>query len=104
MTTQSFGTLKSSTSLMVSGLRAYLSGLTKRGMDEEFIAALEADAVALTSLDAEQEALKAQLKVKSAELRHKACLVRARLAEAKKVVKLSLPQTTWVGFGIPDKR
>jgi len=89
---------------MVSGLRAYLSGLTKRGMDEEFIAGLEADSAALASLDAEQEALKAQLKVKSAEVRQRAASIRARLAEAKKVVKLALPQTTWVGFGIADKR
>lgn len=55
-------------------------------------------------LDNEQEALKAKLKTKTAELDAEVVNLQALYSEAKKVVKMSVDQTGWREFGIEDKK
>jgi hypothetical protein len=48
--------------------------------------------------------LKADLNKKSTELNEKLQEVSNRYAEARKLVKIELPQTAWKEFGIKDQR
>ena len=51
-----------------------------------------------------QEKLKADLKSKTAELEAKMKEIDAKMSEAKKIVKMDIPQSQWKEFGIYDKR
>ena len=55
-------------------------------------------------LNAEQEALKSRLKEKTAQIDEAVVSLKAKLSEARKVIKLELPQTGWKEFGITDVR
>ena len=59
---------------------------------------------AAIALNDEQEKLKAQLKMKTAELDAKMAQLDTLMNEARKVVKLGFPQAQWKEFGITDKR
>lgn len=52
----------------------------------------------------EQEKLKSALKLKTEELNTSVDKVSKLHSEAKKVVKLALPQAQWIEFGMEDKR
>ena len=51
-----------------------------------------------------QEKLKADLKSKTAELEAKMKEIDVKMSEAKKIVKMDIPQSQWKEFGIVDKR
>jgi hypothetical protein len=101
---KSFAEVMTFAGVMLSGLNANLPRLSKRGMDQAFVDDLSARVSALQVLDAEQEALKAELKTKSAALDTGFSQLRDKLAEAKKVVKLGAEQSTWKAFGISDAK
>jgi len=101
---KSFSDVMTDANVMVSGLSTNLSQLQSRGMNQAFVTDLSARLTRLKSLDAEQEALKAQLKTKSAALGTELKGLRDKLAEARKVVKLAADKTTWKAYGIADSK
>ena len=90
--------------LMVAGLKVNIDKLKRRGLDEGFVASLEGLNQTVGALNAEQEALKSRLKEKTAQIDEAVDSLRAKLSEARKVIKLELPQTGWKEFGITDVR
>ena len=101
---RTFAEIVNKSRLMIAGLRNNSPEVTKRGIDPSFVSQYESELQELERLDAEQERLKAELKLKTEETLAKRKQVENKLSEAKKVVKLSLPQAQWVEFGMEDKR
>ena len=56
------------------------------------------------AIDNEQEALKAKMKGKTEELSQTMAQMEELYREAKKVVKLEIPQEYWKEYGIADQR
>ena len=104
MTTAPFAEVLNSTKTMIAGLKANPETVAKRGLDAEFTAKLEKTLEVIKNLDNEQEALKAKLKTKTAELDAEIANLQTLYSEAKKVVKMSVDQTGWREFGIEDKK
>ena len=73
-------------------------------MDVAFTTLLETNRKAAATLNDEQEKLKADLKMKTAELEAKLSELDKQMREARKIVKLDFTQTQWKEFGITDKR
>ena len=90
--------------LMVAGIRAHKDELAGVTLGEEQAAAMEAQFNKLRELDTQQEKLKAELKTCTAELDKQAKELDDALKDAKKRVKLTLPQSLWQEFGISDKK
>ena len=90
--------------VMLAGLKTNQAALEKRGIDKAFTSNLGKDIEACISLNNEQEELKARLKTKTEELNKKMAELKKETSEAKKIIKLDMPQTTWKEFGITDKR
>ena len=99
---RTFAEIVNKSRLMIAGLRNNTAEVNRRGIDASFITEYELQE--LEKLDAEQERLKAELKMKTEAALTKRKQVESKLSEAKKVVKLSLPQAQWVEFGMEDKR
>lgn len=89
---------------MAAGLKNNAAEVAKRGIDAEFVTRLENNRSNAIAMNDEQEKLKADLKVKTAEFEAKMNEISLQLAEARKVVKLAIPQPQWKEFGIDDKR
>jgi len=104
MTTAPFAEVLNSTKTMIAGLKANPEAVSKRGLDADFTARLEKTLETVKTLDNDQEALKAKLKTKTAEMDNELANLKALLSEAKKVVKMSVDQAGWREFGIEDKR
>ncbi|MDY6933192.1 MAG: hypothetical protein SVZ03_03095 [Spirochaetota bacterium] len=104
MRKQSFAEIVNSTEVMLSGLSANADRVAKRGIDSNFINKLESLQSEATSINNEQEDLKARLKTKTQELENKIKEINKMMSEAKKVVKLEMTQSEWKAFGIEDKR
>jgi ribonuclease I len=90
--------------VMLSGARAHLTQLSKRGIDQAFITGFEADLNDMITMNNEQEALKARLKEKTAALDETSETAKKKMSELKKMIKIELPQESWREFGIEDKR
>ena len=101
---RTFAEIVNKSRLMIAGLRNNAAEVNRRGIDASFITEYENELQELERLDAEQERLKAELKMKTEAALTKRKQVESKLSEAKKVVKLSLPQAKWVEFGMEDKR
>jgi DNA-binding transcriptional MerR regulator len=90
--------------LMMAGLTAHLTELSKRGVSQADIEKLQNVYNKANTLDREQEALKAQTKAKTEELRQVMEKIDELMRELRKIVKLDMPQQYWVEFGITDQR
>lgn len=90
--------------LMVAGIRAHKDELAGVTLGDEQAAAMEAQFNKLRELDTQQEKLKAELKTCTAELDKQAKELDDALKDAKKRVKLTLPQSLWQEFGMSDKK
>lgn len=90
--------------LMVEGLTSHADAVAKVGIETSRATDIKTLSDALAALDSEQESLKAQLKSKTAELEKKQKALKEVMAETKKLVKIAVPQTDWVAFGITDKK
>lgn len=94
----------------ISQARVMIDGLTTNaaalpaGISEEFVANLKANRDNAVRLNSEQEKLKADLKSKTSELDAELAAMNKLYAEAKKRVKLDIPQEQWKEYGIADKR
>lgn len=100
----SYAELVSQAQVMAAGLKANLNEIKKRGIDEDFVAELEKNRSEAIALNDEQERLKAELKQKTETLNSKIDAINTKMSEAKKLVKLTFPQSQWIEFGITDKK
>jgi hypothetical protein len=89
---------------MVSGIRAHQDVLAQRKIDITFANELQADTDACIALNTEQETLKAKLKEKTEEFDKAFAAMLKKAGEARKIIKLDMPQSSWREFGIDDKR
>jgi nitrate/nitrite-specific signal transduction histidine kinase len=90
--------------LMLAGLKSNNTRLARRGASDEFIAAFEKAYDEARTLDDEQAALKSRLKEKTEALNNKEQELYKLYREAKRMVKLEIPQTGWKEFGIDDQQ
>jgi hypothetical protein len=92
------------TGVMANGIRAHQDVLSQRKIDNAFADELQSGVDACTALNVEQETLKAKLKAKTEELDAAFAAMQKKAAEARKIIKLDIPQSLWREFGIDDKR
>ncbi|WP_454980590.1 hypothetical protein [Capnocytophaga haemolytica] len=100
---KSFADVIAQAGLIATGMKNNATEVAKRGADEAFVQKIVTTTEKVVQLNNEQEKLKASLKGKTEEYTKEMEELSKLLAEAKKVIKLSLPQTAWVQFGIEDK-
>jgi len=101
---KSYAETISSSRVMSSGMQNNEDEASRRGWDTTKTAGLDAARMAAIGLNDEQERLKADLKMKTAELDAKLAEINTLMSEATKVVKLGFPQAQWKEFGITAKR
>ena len=89
---------------MAEGIKKRMDAVAKVGIDEARAAEIETLTQSLAALDTEQEELKSLLKTKTAELEAAQKKLREAVSEAKKLVKIAVPQNDWLTFGIGDKK
>ena len=104
MATKTYSQEITDAQVMLSGVTANQSVLTKRGIDSNFTSELKTILEKCIALNSEQEELKARLKTKTKELNKHIAELQKKTGEVKKIVKLDIPQTSWKEFGIADKR
>jgi len=90
--------------VMSAGIKTNAEVLAKRGINAEFTSGLDNTINTCVKLNNEQEELKARLKTKTEELNKQMAELQKKTGEARKIVKLDIPQTAWKEFGIADKR
>lgn len=100
----SYAEIVSQAQVMSTGLKAQAAQVAPRGIDADFVTKLEQARAKAIALNDEQERLKAELKTQTEALDAAMKALNALLGEAKKVVKLAIPQSGWQEFGIQDKR
>ena len=101
---ETFAQKLSDARLMVSGIRAHTEELAKVSLGEEQAVQIEEMVNGIRELDSKQEKLKAELKSCTAELTEKTKLLSKEVLDAKRRVKLTIPQSGWKEFGIADKK
>ena len=104
MATKSFARTISDAQVMVKGIRDNEAVLAQRKIDGAFADDIQVDVDTCIRLNGEQESLKAKLKEKTAELDATMSSLSKKTSEARKIIKLDMPQTSWREFGIEDKR
>ena len=92
------------TEVMVSGIRAHQDVLAQRKINTVFANELQSDVDACIALNTEQETLKGKLKEKTEEFDKAFAAMLKKAGEARKIIKLDMPQSSWREFGIDDKR
>jgi response regulator RpfG family c-di-GMP phosphodiesterase len=98
---QSYAQVLHNSRLMAAGLD---QNSDKWGLTKEFIKKINDTVNAAQNLENEQETLKAKLKEKTVVFDANMAELVKQLSEAKKVIKLEMPQETWKEFGIEDKK
>ena len=104
MATKPYSKVITDAQVMLAGIKTNQKVLAKRKIDDDFADNLEKNINACVKLNNEQEELKARLKVKTEELKKQMAELGKRTSEAKKIIKLDMPQTSWKEFAIADKR
>ncbi len=90
--------------MMASGINTRLDSLASVGVTADDVATMNNFADSLDQLNAEQEELKARLKAKTEQLYAMEKAAKAKNSELSKRVKIVIPQSEWVAFGIMAKR
>lgn len=90
--------------LLASGITNRLTALASLGITSDDATSMTAYAEELSRLNQQQEDLKAQLKTKTAEISAKMTEARTRQARLNKLIKIALPKTEWLAFGITAKK
>jgi len=104
MATKTYSKTITDTQVMVQGIKDNQEVLSKRQIDGAFADELQTDVDTCIALNNEQETLKAKLKSKTEELDKAMAAMNKKSSEARKIIKLDMPQSTWREFGIEDKR
>ena len=92
------------TQVMVKGIKENQDVLSRRQIDTAFAEDLEFDINTCIALNGKQEELKAKLKTQTEELDEAIAALNKKSGEARKIIKMDMPQSTWREFGIEDKR
>ena len=102
----SLADLLASTTQMATALTANEAEVAPRGADAAFVAEGQARISAVQALEAEQEALKAALKLKTTALEAAQKALKDWEKEGRTVVKLAYKdqQEKWIEFGVKAKR
>lgn len=103
MAKESFAKVLLQGKLMVAGLSQTAKSKLPGGIKEDLGIDMEVLIKELESLDAQQEKLKAELKTKTEELERTRKKFEKIYADTKKRVKLDVPKTQWLAYGIEDK-
>lgn len=103
MATKSYADSLFEAKMMVDGLKNNQGNLPA-GIDEAFINNLEKLREEVQKLNSEQEKLKADLKSKTKVLEDSHKQLSQQYADAKKRIKIDVPQTQWREYGIEDKK
>ena len=90
--------------VMIHGIRENQDVLQERLIDAEFADKLDNLVANSIGYNNEQEVLKAKLKEKTEQLRGELAALDKKTSEARKIIKLYMPQSSWREFGILDKR
>ena len=101
---RSYAETMNNVKVMLSGIEANIDVLKKRGIDGEYLKNFNEKYQSVLNFDNEQEALKARLKEKTAMLEEEQKELEKMYSEAKKIIKIDIPQESWKEFGIQDKR
>jgi len=104
MSKNSYAEQMNNSKTMIAGLKQHTERLSKRGLDGEFLTNIETNYTEAQTLDNEQEKLKAELKTKTETLKLKVKDLSKMYAEARKIIKIEMEQSSWKEFGINDKR
>ena len=104
MATKTYSKTLTDAQVMVKGIKDNQSVVSQRKIDGAFADSLQADILTCVKLNGEQETLKAKLKTKTEELDAAMAVLNKKSAEARKIIKLDMPQASWREFGIEDKR
>jgi hypothetical protein len=89
--------------VMIDGCTAHQERLSKRGLTQELMTRFIEQHGKVRRINSDQEALKARLKEKSAELEAELAILFEIASEIRKVIKLEMPQESWKEFGIQAK-
>ena len=104
-TSLSFSELKSKATVLSSNMKLNVEKIGHYGIElPAFTNEMDADLLQADVLNNEQERLKSELKAKTEELNALMLKLEKNHAHGKKVVKLAEPQTSWVAYGITDKK
>lgn len=101
---QSLADLASDMTLMASAIENYLDNLAELSITPDDVAFLRTQSERLRQLQAEQDNLTAIKKAKTAELQREKELARRKKAALKNRIKLVIPRSQWVAFGITAKK
>jgi hypothetical protein len=101
---QGMATAITNAGVMVKGITEHQEVLALRKIDENFAKTLQANIDKCVELNKEQEALKARLKKQTEELNTAFSEMKKQASEARKIIKIDIPQSLWREFGIEDKR
>ena len=104
MATKPYAKTISDAQVMVKGIKDNQDVLAQRKINEEFADNIQTYIDASIRLNGEQESLKAKLKEKTAELDAMMASLTKKTSEARKIIKIDMPQASWREFGIEDKR
>ncbi|MDR1156289.1 MAG: hypothetical protein LBL04_16420 [Bacteroidales bacterium] len=104
MSTKTYAQAISDATVMVQGIRNNQEVLSKRQIDTIFADSMQADIDTAVILNNEQESLKARLKEKTGQLDGIMAGLTKKASEARKIIKLDMPQSSWREFGISNKR
>jgi phospholipid N-methyltransferase len=104
MKTRTYAQTINDAEVMAKGIRDNQEVLSKRQIDTAFANALKTDIDKSIALNGEQESLKAKLKEKTKQLDTVMTSLKAKAGEARKIIKMYMPQSSWREFGIEDKR
>jgi hypothetical protein len=85
------------------GIRDNQDVLLKRQIDNVFADSLQVDTDTAVALNDEQETLKAKFKEKTEQLNAVMAILTKKAGEARRIIKIDMPQSSWREFGIGDK-
>ncbi len=89
---------------VIAGIQLHTGPLAKRGIDTAFIADFSASYQRTVDTRNTRLSFKARMMEKTAQLQVETAQLHAYYAEARNLIKLTLPKATWREFGIEDQR
>lgn len=104
MPKKDFAKTLSDARVMAAGIRNNVEALTRRGLTAQTADDIDEKASLIEAKNNEQEAIKAQQKVKTKEINDELKALNKLTSENSKIIKLEIPQTKWIEFGITAKR
>ena len=89
---------------IASGYKKYSQRLMKRDQDKKLIKEIEELSQKAVEIKAQQDELRAELKLKISELQKILRKLGEKVCKGKKLVKIEMEQPFWRAFGFSDKK